>query len=137
MTDKNDWARPFAVPVVLGMLLLGVANGRTAWADGDPAAGETVFRKCAACHTVESGKHKIGPSLLGVVGRTPGTAAGYRYSDAMRAFGQNGKVWDETALATYLANPRSVVKGTRMAFPGLKSAAERDNVIAYLKSLAR
>lgn len=96
-----------------------------------------MFRACAACHTVQNGKNKIGPSLFGVVGRVPGTAENFKYSNAMQAFGAGGKVWDEATLDGYLANPREVVKGTKMAFPGLQATADRENVIAYLKSLPR
>lgn len=116
-------------------LLVGLAG--PARADGDPEAGKKVFRTCAACHTIEPGKNKIGPSLLGVVGRTPGTVAGFSYSEAMRAFGAAGNSWDAATLDAYLTNPRTVVAGTRMAFPGLKAAAERENLIAYLTSLPR
>lgn len=121
----------------LAALALIVTTTEPAAADGDASAGETVFRKCAVCHTVELGKHKIGPGLLGVVGRTPGTAEGFKYSGAMKSFGEAGQVWNEAALDSYLTNPRAVVKGTRMAFPGLKDTADRDNVIAYLKSLSQ
>lgn len=137
MTHVHGWATSLVLPAVLGLLLWGAAGAEPARAEGDPTAGEKVFRKCAACHSVEIGKHKIGPSLFGVVGRTPGTAEGYKYSNAMQAFGQGGKIWDAATLASYLADPRGVVKGTRMAFPGLKAADDRENVIAYLKSLAR
>lgn len=120
---------------ILGALLLVSTMAGKARAEGDPEAGEKVFRKCAACHATESGKHKIGPSLSGVVGRVPGTADGFKYSDAMQAFGGTGNTWDQATLDAYLANPRGVVKGTRMAFPGLKAASDRADIIAYLKSL--
>lgn len=131
----SAWRR--ILPGVVAALVFSLAGGGPARAEGDAAAGEKVFRACAACHSVEAGKHKIGPSLFGVVGRTPGTADAYKYSDAMKAFGQDGKVWDDAVLAAYLGDPRGIVKGTRMAFPGLKAAGDRENVIAYLKSKAR
>lgn len=137
MTGAHGSAWPRILTGAVAMLVCGLAGGGPAAAEGDAAAGEKVFRACAACHSVEGGKHKVGPSLFGVVGRTPGTADAYKYSDAMKAFGRDGKVWDEAALAAYLADPRGVVKGTRMAFPGLKAAGDRENVIAYLKSMAR
>ena len=123
--------------IVAALVLALTPSGPASAADGDAVAGEAVFKKCAVCHTVESGKHKIGPGLLGVVGRTPGTADGFKLSSAMKSFGESGQVWDEATLDRYLTNPRAVVKGTRMAFPGLKDTADRDNVIAYLKSLPR
>ena len=101
--------------------------------EGDAAAGETVFKKCTACHNVADAKHKVGPSLQGVVGRQPGIAEGFKYSKAMTDFGV-GKVWDDAQLTAYLANPRGVVKGTRMAFAGLKDPKEIADVIAFMKA---
>ena len=101
--------------------------------EGDPAAGETVFKKCATCHVLEAGKNKVGPSLAGVVGRQPGTVEGFKYSKAMMDFGQ-GKVWDDALLSSYLQNPKEVVKGTKMAFAGLKTEQEIADVIAYVKT---
>ncbi len=96
---------------------------------GDAAKGEKVFRKCRACHQVAEGKNGVGPSLWGVVGRVPGTAEGYSYSDAMK---NHGGKWDLAALEAFLTNPMGVVPGTKMSFPGLKSAQDRLDVITYL-----
>lgn len=101
-------------------------------ADGNAEAGEKVFRKCKACHVVDSDQNKVGPSLQGLIGRQPGTVEGFKYSNAMIEFG-DGKVWDEELLTVYLAKPREMVKGTRMAFAGLKKDEEIVNIIAYLK----
>jgi len=91
-----------------------------AHADGDAEAGAQVFRKCGACHTASEPVNRVGPSLLGVIGRPVATFAGYSYSGAMKAFGEGGKVWDETLLAEYLLSPKAMVMGTKMSFPGLK-----------------
>ena len=99
---------------------------------GDPDAGKRVFAKCKACHVVDSAANKIGPSLLGVVGRVPGTVEGFKYSKAMIVYGED-KVWDEDNLAAYLRAPRAIVKGTRMAFVGLKKDEDITNIIAYIK----
>jgi cytochrome c len=120
--------------LVLASLTVGIAV--PAQAAGDLTKGEKIFKKCAACHSVEPGKKKIGPSLHGVIGRTAGTADGYGYSKAMAAYGGSGVVWGEDTLEVYLEAPRSVVKGTKMAFPGLKMAADRADVIAYLKQFS-
>ena len=97
----------------------------------DAAAGEHVFVKCRACHQVgENAKNMVGPSLNGVVGRPAGTFPGYSYSDANK---NSGLTWDEATLKEYLKNPRGKVPGTKMAFAGLTSDADIDNVIAYLK----
>ena len=112
--------------LIAGALLLG---SQAALAEGDAAAGEKVFRKCKACHSLEAGENKIGPSLHGVFGRTAGTVEGFKYSDAMK---ESGIVWDESTLDAYLENPKKNVPGTRMAFPGLRKEEDRANVIAYL-----
>nr|WP_316655311.1 cytochrome c family protein [uncultured Gellertiella sp.] len=106
-----------------------------ALADGDAKLGAAIFKKCAACHTATEATNKVGPSLMGVVGRPVATAPGYSYSPAMKAFG-DGKTWDEAQLTTYLADPRGVVKGTKMGFAGLKKPDDVANVIAYLKNPA-
>lgn len=118
---------------------LGLATGSlssAALAEGDPEAGKKVYRKCVACHSLEAGKKKVGPSLHGVVGGVPGVVEGYNYSKAMKAFGEAGTVWDEAALDAFLEAPRKAVKGTKMGFPGLKKAEDRANVITYLKQAA-
>jgi cytochrome c len=99
----------------------------------DAAAGEKVFAKCKACHVADVDKNKVGPSLLGVIGRTAGTHAGFKYSPAMMDAGKGGLVWDEAKLTEYLKAPKALVKGTKMAFAGLKDDADIVNLIAYLK----
>lgn len=106
-----------------------------ALADGDAKAGALVFKKCGACHTATEATNKVGPSLMGIVGRPVATAEGYNYSPAMKTFGE-GKTWDEATLAGYLADPKGMVKGTKMSFVGLKKADDVANVIAYLKDPA-
>ncbi len=117
-------------------LLLGLASGG-ADAAGDAAKGGKVFKKCKACHTLIVGKHKIGPSLNGVIGRQAGTADGYKYSKAMTAYGSSGVVWDQDSLDIYLEAPRKVVKGTKMAFPGLKKPQDREDVIAHIMTASQ
>ncbi|MBO6637686.1 MAG: cytochrome c family protein [Roseitalea sp.] len=100
--------------------------------EGDAAAGEQVFRTCGTCHNVEEERNKVGPHLINVFGRTPGTVEGFRYSKAMTEFGEGGAVWDAETIGAYLADPRGYVRGNRMAFVGLKSEEEIANVLAYL-----
>ena len=106
-------------------------------ASGDPDKGETVFKNCAACHQVgEGAKHRIGPHLNGVIGRTAGTAEGFKYSQPMIEAGTAGLVWTAESLDGYLESPRTSIKGNRMAFPGLKDPADRADVTAYLARYA-
>jgi cytochrome c len=115
-------------------LLAVAAIASPAWADGDAAKGEKVFVKCKACHENEKGVNKIGPTLKGVVGRKTASVEGFAYSDAMKAKGAAGQVWDEATLTTYLPDPKAFVPGTKMAFAGLKNPADVADVIAFLKA---
>jgi cytochrome c len=111
--------------------LLTVAMAHRADAAGNPEAGAQVFRTCAACHTLEPGAHRTGPSLAGVFGRKAGTAEGFhRYSDALRSA---DLVWREDTLNGFLADPQAFLPGNRMTFPGMSDAQARADVIAYLK----
>ncbi len=104
---------------------------------GDPVKGATFAKRCGACHNfVKDGPNVVGPNLYGVVGRPVASHPGFNYSDAMKTFGADGKTWDEATLSTYLADPKALVPGNKMAFPGVKNDADRANVIAYLKTLA-
>src|SRR5262245_10071559 len=119
-----------ALAATVSLVSLVALFAGSALAAVDPAKGEKIFAKCKACHTIEAGKNKIGPSLAGLIGRKAGTAEGYSYSDAMK---NSGLVWDEDTLFKYLENPRGVVPGTKMIFPGVKDAQDRADLIAYLK----
>lgn len=113
---------------ILGTSLLLTAG--TALAQGDPEAGEKVFNKCRACHVVDKEQNRVGPYLMGVVGRPAGSVEGFKYSEAMA---NSGIVWEEETLTAYLADPKAVVPGGRMAFAGLKKEEDVQNVIAYLE----
>jgi len=112
--------------------LMAAMLATPALAAGDATKGQQVFKQCALCHTNEAGKNKIGPSLFGVIGRKAGTEPGFSYSESMKNF---GKTWTPEELDTYLQDPRKLVTGTKMIFPGLKKEDDRQNVIAYLETL--
>lgn len=126
------WATALVAMVGVMIALLGdPAHGA-----GDPAAGERAFSLCGSCHTVIDGVNTAGPSLFGIVGRPPAALEGYRYSKGMRAYAESGAVWDEATLDAFLAKPRKLVKGTKMAFAGMPDEAARADLIAYLRSVA-
>ena len=97
---------------------------------GDLAHGEKVFKKCTACHMIAAGgKNMIGPNLWGVIGRTSGSISDYKYSKAMIA---HGKEWSFEEMNSYLIKPQAHIKGTKMAFAGLRKEKDRASVILYL-----
>ena len=99
---------------------------------GDMAHGEKVFKKCSACHMIVSdGKNMIGPNLWGVIGRTAGSVNDYKYSKAMVAY---GKEWTFEEMNAYLIKPQAYIKGTKMAFAGLRKEKDRASVIIYMNS---
>jgi len=96
-------------------------------------AGQDVFLdNCAVCHSPEAGTNKLGPSLFGVVGRKSGSVGDYAYAPAMK---NAGLTWDQATLDKYVTDPQSVVPGTKMLFPGIKSADDRKALIQYLATL--
>jgi cytochrome c len=104
-------------------------------AEGDAKAGETVFKKCVACHNMaKPPKNGIGPSLIGVIGRKAGAVEGFKYSDAMK---NSTVVWDDAALDGYLKDPKGFIPNNKMVMAPLSKPDERANVIAYLKQAAK
>ena len=105
---------------------------KTLLAMGDLAHGEKVFKKCTACHMIAAGgKNMIGPNLWSVIGRQAGVVSDYKYSKAMVAY---GKEWTFEEMNSYLIKPQAYVKGTKMAFAGLRKEKDRASVILYMNS---
>ena len=99
---------------------------------GDVTSGEKIFKKCAACHSInKGGKHKIGPALYNVVGRKVGGVEDYKYSKALAAY---EKDWTFEELNGFLIKPAKHIKGTKMAYAGLRKEADRASVIKYLNA---
>lgn len=105
----------------------------TLLASGSAAAGEAVFAKCTACHTIEQGgANGIGPNLYGIMGQPIGQhVAGFAYSSALSS---HGGEWDWANMDAWLQSPRAFANGTKMSFAGLSSAEDRANVMLYLES---
>ena len=96
----------------------------------DVAAGEQSFRKCLPCHSVgEDAKNKVGPVLNGLDGRKSGTVEGYSYSDANK---NSGITWNKDQFLDYIKDPKAKIPGTKMAFAGIKSETEINNLWAYV-----
>jgi cytochrome c len=103
----------------------------------DAAMGESIFKRCAACHAVgEGAANRSGPVLNDIFGRKAGSQEGYRYSEAMVEAGEGGLTWTPETLAAFLAAPRDYLKGTKMSFPGLKKPEEAQHLIAYLETFS-
>ena len=97
---------------------------------GDVVSGEKIFKKCAACHSInKGGKNKIGPALYNVVGRTVGGLDNYKYSKTLASY---GKQWTFEELNGFLQKPASYLKGTKMSYAGLRKEEDRASIIKYL-----
>jgi cytochrome c len=132
-------------------LLALLATGAPAFAQGDPAAGEAIFKQCQTCHVVADADGKVlagkaaktGPNLYGVVGRVAGTYPDFKYGEDLIAAGAAGLVWDAATMTEYVQNPTNFLKATlndkgakgKMQFQ-VKDPAKAADVVAYIASLA-
>ena len=136
-----------AAALALTMALVGCDGGKQDEAAADGATGSAAapaaqvaaadakpatYAQCAACHSVEPGKHGIGPSLHGVYGTKAGDIPGYVFSEKLKA---SGLTWDDATLDQWLAGPMKMVPGTKMSYAGMSDPAQRAAIIAYLKTL--
>ncbi len=119
-----------ALRMAIPLLILTVSAASAA----DAEKGKLVFNQCKACHSVEAGQNKIGPSLHGLFGRKSGTVEGFRYSKAME---DAGIVWDAAKLDAYVADPKGTIPNNRMTYVGLRKPTDRENLIEYLKQATK
>ncbi|HEU5016601.1 MAG TPA: cytochrome c family protein [Pseudolabrys sp.] len=106
----------------------------SALAQGDAQKGKQAFAQCSACHSLQAGQNRVGPTLHGLFGRKAGTVTGYNYSAAMK---RADVVWNEETLKKYLSDPKSFIPGNKMIFPGIKDNAKLEDLIAYLKTATK
>jgi cytochrome c2 len=119
-----------AILVLMAVLFLAPKPGEAA----DAAPGQAIFNRCKICHSLDAGKNIVGPSLRGIFGRKAGTGDNFAYSEAMKS---SGIVWDDGTLEKYLRDPKAVVPGGKMAFPGIKDDKQIADLIAYLHQAAQ
>lgn len=103
-------------------------------AAADPEDGEKVFKKCKSCHVADKKQNRVGPHLVGIVGRDVASAEGFSYSEALTGIGEQ---WTLDRLNAWLEKPRDFAPGNKMTFPGLSKQEDRTAVIAWLQSLAQ
>ena len=122
------------LPGLLVLVLL-VMSGAASPAHATEDEGAILFGQCKACHDIGPGaRHKVGPHLDGLIGRTAGSAPDFTYSAAMRAAGEGGLTWNGETLERYLAKPRDFIPGNRMSFRGMAKAEDRAALIRWLAS---
>ena len=124
---KNKSGRGLGVMGVAALSLFVVVAGAAQAADAEK--GKKVFEVCSGCHN-DAGR-SVGPSLLGVYGRTSGTLPDYKYSPAMK---RAKLVWDDKNLHDYIANPQKKVKANNMSFKGVRSDTDIDDLVEFLKT---
>ena len=121
-----------AVAAAFAALLLA-----TPAAGADLERGGTLYRECKRCHQIGLGaENRIGPHLNDLFGRQAGSLGDFRYSSAMKTRGADGLVWTEATLDTFLANPRDTVPRSRMSFAGMAAAADRADLVAWLRTFS-
>jgi cytochrome c len=120
-------------PVALPAEAFDPAAVASAAAEANPQSGAAAFKKCQNCHTSDKGgANKMGPNLWGIVGRAKASHAGFNYSEALKAKGGD---WTAEDLAAFVHNPKGLVPGTKMGFPGIADPTEVADLLAYLETL--
>lgn len=121
-----------AFAIAAGTLLFAASNVTATGADAPNPKARVAFQACAACHSDKAGVTRMGPSLAGIVGKPAAQAKGFRYSPALA----KAKLrWDRKTLDAFIANPKAVVPGNRMSYPGVSDPAKRAAIIDYMQGL--
>jgi cytochrome c len=131
MPVRYSWS-VFGWVAVLAGVGANPAIAQEARAGATTAKAPTAFQSCVACHSDKPGVARLGPSLAGIFGKPAAQAKGFRYSPALSAAKLR---WDRRTLDAFIADPRAVIPGTRMIYPGLKDAAKRQVIVDYLERL--
>jgi cytochrome c len=114
-------------------VVIGLSMDVSAYAQ-DAKKGKRVWMKCQICHRItDDGRKSTGPNLYTIFGRKAGSLEGYKYSKAMLKGGAEGLVWTEENIRAQATNPRKFMKGSKMAFAGIKKPKDMDNLIAYMR----
>jgi cytochrome c len=134
LQDKDEKMR---ISILLAAVLMA-ASAMPARSEGDVAKGETVFKRCSACHAIgEGAKNKVGPQLNAIIGRTAGSLPDYNYSNAMKKAGEEGQIWTSEELKAFLSAPKKKIPGNKMSSAGVSKPADLDNLIAYIESASK
>ena len=123
------WAILWGVYMLPSFALIAHAQGL-----GDAQRGAQVFAQCKVCHSLETGKNMIGPSLYGLIGRKAGAVPGYAYSGAMK---NSNVTWSDHTLSKYLSDPKGYIPGDKMPFTGLKDPTKLGDLVAYLNQATK
>lgn len=112
-----------------------VVDFASLFATADAIRGAKIFKKCSSCHSINKGEGaKVGPNLYGVIGRNKGSTEGFNYSEALKG---KGGLWSKEEVNQFITKPKEYIKGTKMAFAGLKKPQDRADVILYLQQNAK
>ena len=130
IAETQPEPEPESAPAVAAPVVIASAS------KGNAEMGAGTFRKkCLGCHPVkDDGVNRTGPNLFNIIGRDKASVAGYRYSSGLKKL---GGIWTEKEINTFIAGPRVMVPKTKMTFSGVKKENQRDDIVAYLKSLSK
>lgn len=123
------------IHILAALIAFSAAPALAEEATGNAEAGQRVFNQCRACHSInQGGRAMVGPNLFGIVGRRAGSFEGFRYSRPMHEKHEQNFVWTVDNLRAYIRNPKDIVPGGSMSFPGLRNEQQLNDLLAYLQA---